>query len=83
MLLNNLSILFYFPLSSSPSHFHRETILPDEDPEKIAALFGTIKESLNLMANILDYDKMKKIPTRNEYKDIIKEHRISRRRYFS
>ena len=27
------------------------------------------------MANILDYDKMKKIPTRNEYKDIIKEHK--------
>ena len=68
MVLNNLSILFYFPLSSSPSHFHRETSLPDEDPEKISALVGTIKESLNLLANILDYDQKECFVSENECK---------------
>ena len=68
MLLNNLSILFYFPLSSSPSHFHRETILPDEDPEKIVALVDTIKESLNLLASILDYDQTESFVSENECK---------------
>ena len=68
MLLNNLSILFYFPLSSSSSHFHRETILPDEDPEKIVALVDTIKESLNLLASILDYDQTESFVSENECK---------------
>ena len=56
MLLNDLLIMLYFPLSS-PNHVHRESILPDEDPEKIEELVDTIRESLNLLANILDYDQ--------------------------
>ena len=51
MLVNNA--LF----TPSLSHYHRETILPDEDPEKIVAFVDTIKESLNLLANIPEYDQ--------------------------
>jgi hypothetical protein len=62
MLVNNA--LF----APSLSHFHRETILPDEDSEKIVAFVDTIKESLNLLANILDYDQKESFISENESK---------------
>ena len=59
--------------SSSPSHIKREPILPDEDQEETATLVDNIKDSLNLLANILDYDQKESFDTTLSGNEIKKE----------
>ena len=49
--------------SCNPNRLKREPILPDEDRENTATLVHNIKESLNLLVNILDNDQKESFDT--------------------
>ena len=80
LLFANMSMFKCFIVySSSPNHLQKEPILPDEDPEKAATLVHNIKESLDLQANILDYDQKESFDSHfsvNEYKKEVIDEQI-------
>jgi hypothetical protein len=63
----------FIDYSSSPSHIKREPIIPDEDQEKTGTIVDNIKDSLNLLANILDYDQKESFDKNHSGNEIRKE----------